>query len=753
MRITTHLRGTHLRGTRLPGMVLLAGALLWGCSSDPTDPVGNTDPDPSTNQAPTAAAGSDVSVSVGLAVTLDGTASADPDGDAITYAWTLTPPSGSAAVLDGETGESPTFTPDVEGAYVASLVVNDGTDDSAPDEITVTATDNTTSSAVTASAGGSITSADAKLELTIPAGALAADTEIAINLFGDAQLPEALDGLAGDITAYDLGPDGTTFSAPVEISFDMPGSVTSSGGTVSTSAGLLYAESEGTVEAMANTTFVQDEDDPTSGRLTGEMSHFSSAVFSAADLYYEIEAPASAEVGTPFDVTFTIDITNAGVGEVVSATVEDASRAPVVPDEGFDPELGGAPTLVWVTNSYTCTEVGEGRISVFMRFDSDDEFGSFARINLGKAVTCVEPPPQLETQWIDAAGAWRILPVAGSDTDVTVGGDVRRINLATGSMVLGSAVAQDNAPEFVFALSDGTYLVHHELGYNVRHFDPNADPQDPSPTVHSFDQPRHMATVSENVVAVASAYGDLGLISYTPGGGFSDAYRTLGVNGQQQAGTNLQAIWGSADGQTLIGAVTEGEGDAAFNDTQAALLVPGAEAGTVEAQVFPGMIDWRLDGDRRHENWLDCGDHVGEPNRVVCVFTSGFGYPASEDTETDGFFSIFSVAPSGTSTGPVLLDWDGANARAGGAVFPVDDITTGVAVANQATGHIDVWHIQGSDVAASFSLDISSQCPDPVDLVLLGDGSRGAVTCSAGGSGAGGVLVIRNLNLQLPPTS
>lgn len=91
---------------------------------------------------------------------------------------------------------------------------------------------------------------------------------------------------------------------------------------------------------------------------------------------------------------------------------------------------------------------------------------------------------------------------------------------------------------------------------------------------------------------------------------------------------------------------------------------------------------------------------------VVCVFRSGFSYPASEDTETDGFFSIFSVAPTGTSTGPVLLDWDDQNA----------------------------------------------QCPEPIDLVLLGDGSRGAVTCSSGGTGSTGVLVIRNLNLQLPPT-
>ena len=92
------------------------------------------------NAAPIADAGPDQSVSVGQMVTLDGTGSSDPDDDPITYAWTLDAPEGSAAALSDPTLASPTFTADVAGDYTATLIVNDGTVDSAPDVATISAT-------------------------------------------------------------------------------------------------------------------------------------------------------------------------------------------------------------------------------------------------------------------------------------------------------------------------------------------------------------------------------------------------------------------------------------------------------------------------------------------------------------------------------------------------------------------------------------------------------------------------------------
>ena len=95
---------------------------------------------PPPNNPPTAAAGPDQSVEVGDTVTLNGSGT-DADGDPLTFQWSLTPPAGSAASLSGADTPTPSFTADVAGDYRAQLVVNDGTDDSNPDQLTVTATE------------------------------------------------------------------------------------------------------------------------------------------------------------------------------------------------------------------------------------------------------------------------------------------------------------------------------------------------------------------------------------------------------------------------------------------------------------------------------------------------------------------------------------------------------------------------------------------------------------------------------------
>ncbi len=100
---------------------------------------------PPVNTPPVADAGPDQTVETGTGVTLDGTGSSDADGDTFTYAWTLTTvPDGSTATLADPTSAMPTFVADVDGDYIAELVVNDGTDDSAPDTVTITASPATT---------------------------------------------------------------------------------------------------------------------------------------------------------------------------------------------------------------------------------------------------------------------------------------------------------------------------------------------------------------------------------------------------------------------------------------------------------------------------------------------------------------------------------------------------------------------------------------------------------------------------------
>ena len=91
------------------------------------------------NSAPVAHAGPDQAALVTRVVTLDGGASSDGDGDALSYQWSfVTRPAGSAAALSDPAAESPTFLVDRPGTYTARLVVNDGGSASAADTVTVT---------------------------------------------------------------------------------------------------------------------------------------------------------------------------------------------------------------------------------------------------------------------------------------------------------------------------------------------------------------------------------------------------------------------------------------------------------------------------------------------------------------------------------------------------------------------------------------------------------------------------------------
>jgi hypothetical protein len=96
------------------------------------------------NAVPVANAGAAQSVTTESLVTLDGSASSDANSDALTYKWGITSkPVGSSATLSSITAVKPTFTPDVTGAYVLSLIVNDGKVNSSSASVNVTATSNT----------------------------------------------------------------------------------------------------------------------------------------------------------------------------------------------------------------------------------------------------------------------------------------------------------------------------------------------------------------------------------------------------------------------------------------------------------------------------------------------------------------------------------------------------------------------------------------------------------------------------------
>jgi len=91
------------------------------------------------NAAPVANAGPDQNTLAGATVNLNGTGSTDANSDPLSYSWSMTAkPAGSQATLSDATSASPSFQADMEGIYIASLIVNDGTVDSpSPDTVQI----------------------------------------------------------------------------------------------------------------------------------------------------------------------------------------------------------------------------------------------------------------------------------------------------------------------------------------------------------------------------------------------------------------------------------------------------------------------------------------------------------------------------------------------------------------------------------------------------------------------------------------
>ncbi len=92
------------------------------------------------NQAPTAVAtATPLLAVVGQTVSLNGSASTDPETDPLTYAWTLTAPLGSVASIINATSALASLTPDKPGTYTLTLTVSDFLGEGTPAAVSVEA--------------------------------------------------------------------------------------------------------------------------------------------------------------------------------------------------------------------------------------------------------------------------------------------------------------------------------------------------------------------------------------------------------------------------------------------------------------------------------------------------------------------------------------------------------------------------------------------------------------------------------------
>jgi len=186
---------------------------------------------PPGDAVPVADAGGDRIVATGDPVALDGSASTVGEGATLTYLWNIdSGPALNTAVLNDTSAVNPTFTPDMDGEYVISLIVNDSVADSAVDTVTITAS--------------STPPATDTLVLNIDSAGATTYTETA-----DAGSPNGFDPMISG--AYDTGNSATTillfsgYGAGVwdeQLSLEFTGNATGLY-TLSDGSAVLYAPS------------------------------------------------------------------------------------------------------------------------------------------------------------------------------------------------------------------------------------------------------------------------------------------------------------------------------------------------------------------------------------------------------------------------------------------------------------------------------------------------------------------------------
>jgi hypothetical protein len=181
--------------------------------------------------------------------------------------------------------------------------------------------------AIIGPAGGLVTSADGRLVLDVPVGALAGATKITIAGTALGDLPSQFEGIS-DAEAYTVGPPGQTFAMPVTARFDTGAAFVAPDGTLTATLTMPYSL-EGDV--VVPLTDVSLESDETTDTLVvhASVQHFSPLVYKheAGATVTASGVPDTASTGEQHAVTAAVTSTLS----VDSATYTDASTGAFAP--------------------------------------------------------------------------------------------------------------------------------------------------------------------------------------------------------------------------------------------------------------------------------------------------------------------------------------------------------------------------------------------------------------------------------------
>jgi hypothetical protein len=211
---------------------------------------------------------------------------------------------------------------------------------------------------ITAAMGGEVTVGSASI--SIPAGALAADTKITVeSKEPEASLPEH-DSLKGLI--YDFGPDGTTFSKPVELKLPLPATP---------------GEGEEAVVAWldeANNKWVDVASTVSGGEIKANIEHFTRFVVrlrgvTAIDCSF---AACGGNVVGSWNIQ----------GACIDVNDDDNPFKEACPEATFDAGFDITGTVEFTDSTYTTTFTGSNTITV--------TFPASCVKNFGNLTSCAE---------------------------------------------------------------------------------------------------------------------------------------------------------------------------------------------------------------------------------------------------------------------------------------------------------------------------------------------------------------------------